>query len=147
MAAPNYGWGSPDYFPGRGPSERPPARRSPARRPDKGARKRAAKRRRGFLVLVVIPVALLLGSVYVHTVSARVGERTASLEERLGRDEARQEQLGMEEAELSRAERIRALAGENLGMVEPGGGDLFMQGNEAEDGTTDGKQPAWEEDR
>src|ERR671915_530674 len=82
----------------------PPVERE---RPDGAARRKAAARRRRFAVLVVVPVLLMLGSVYLHTVSAGLAGRVASLEERLAQVQAEGERLEVRVAELSGAERIR----------------------------------------
>jgi cell division protein FtsL len=107
-------------------------------RPSRAARRKEIGRRRRFAVLVVIPVLLLLGSVYLHTVSGAVEARIAGLEERLARAQAEGERLEVRVAELSRAERIRTLATERLGMEEPGAWDLKVYGTEGEDGTPNG---------
>ena len=115
----------------------PPIRRQrPERqRPDDASRRKAAGRRRRFAVVVVIPVLLMLGSVYLHTVSAKLTSRATFLEERLLQAQAKGERLEVRVAELSRADRIRPLAIEKLGMKDPGGADLEVYGVEREDGT------------
>ena len=118
----------------------PPVER---KRPDGAARRKAAgrkaaSRRRRFAVLVVIPVLLMLGSVYLHTVSAGLAGRAASLEERLAQVQAEGERLEVRVAELSGAERIRPLAAEKLGMRDPGGEDLEVYDVAREDGARDG---------
>jgi hypothetical protein len=110
----------------------PPIR---GQRPDDASRRKAAGRRRRFAVVVVIPVLLMLGSVYLHTVSAKLTGRAASLEERLAQTQAKGERLEVRVAELSRAHRIRPLASEKLGMKDPGGGDLEVYDVDREDGT------------
>src|SRR5215217_769360 len=80
-------------------------------------KRKAAGRRRRFAMLVVVPVLLMLGSVYLHTVAAALDTRVA---------------------ELSAAERIRALAAEKLGMHEPKSTSLKVYGDKAEDGTHNG---------
>jgi cell division protein DivIC len=94
-----------------------------ARRPGVAQRRKTAGHRRRFAVVVVVPVLLMLGSVYLHTVSAGLADRVAVLEERLARAEAERERLEVRVAELSGADRIRSLA-EKLGMQDPGGTDL-----------------------
>jgi sirohydrochlorin ferrochelatase len=119
----------------------PPARRQVLERqmPDGAAGRKAAGRRRGFAVVVVIPVLLMLGSVYLHTVSAGLTGRAASLEERLVQIRAEGERLEVRVAELSAADRIRPLAIEKLGMKDPGG-DLEVYDADREDGTRYGGQ-------
>jgi cell division protein FtsL len=102
------------------------------------ARKKAAGRSRRFAVTVVVPVLLMLGSVYLHTVSAGFTGEVAGLEERLARAEAEGERLEVRVAELSGAGRIRSLAAEKLGMQDPNGADLEVYGEDGEDGTRDG---------
>jgi cell division protein FtsL len=99
------------------------------------ARKKAAGRRQGFAVVVVVPVLLMLGSVYLHTVSAGLTGKVAGLEERLARAEVEGERLGVRVAELSGADRIRSLASEKLEMRDPNGADLKVYDKYREDGT------------
>jgi hypothetical protein len=114
---------------------RPVVRRRPS---GAAARKKAAGRRRRFAVIVLVPVLLMLGSVYLHTVSAGLAGGVADLEERLARAEAAGETLGVRVAELSGAGRIRSLAAEKLGMRDPNGADLRVYDHDGEDGTRDG---------
>ena len=110
---------------------RPPA--------DVGARKKAAAWHRRFAVVVVVPVVLMLGSVYLHTVAAGLTGKVAGLEERLVRAEAEGERLEIRVAELSGAGRIRSLAAEKLDMRDPRGADLEVYDDEdGEDGTRNG---------
>ena len=113
----------------------PPAKR---KKPGGAARQKAATRRRRFAALVVIPVLLMLGSIYLHTVSTGLTERVASLQERVTQAQSRGERLGIRVAKLSGADRIRPLAGEKLGMKDPGGEDLNTYRPNREDGTGDG---------
>jgi hypothetical protein len=123
---------------------RPPARPGPVSRPVEGkrpsgaVRQKEAARRRRFAVLVVVPVLLMLGSVYLHTISAALTGRTASLQERITQAQSRGERLEVRVAKLSGADRIRPLAGEKLGMQEPSGDDLKPYEPDREDGTRDG---------
>ena len=95
------------------------------------SRRRQAERRRGFALLVVIPVLLMLGSIYLHTVASSLGEKAAGLEERIGRAEAEGQKLNVQVAELSAPGRIRERA-KDLGMREPGGEDLKADGKYGE---------------
>jgi cell division protein FtsL len=104
------------------------------------ARRKAAGRHRRFAVVVVVPVLLMLGSVYLHTVSAGLTGRVASLEERLAQTRAEGERLEVRVAELSRADRVRPLATEKLGMQDPDGEDLEVYKVDREDGARDGGQ-------
>jgi hypothetical protein len=119
----------------------PPVRRQRPERqmPGGAAGRKAAGRRRRFAVVVVIPVLLMLGSIYLHTISAGLTGRAASLEERLVQIRAEGERLEVRVAELSGADRIRPLAIEKLGMKDPGG-DLEVYDVDREDGTRYGGQ-------
>ena len=119
-----------------------PAYPSPERRPDKrGARKAREKARgqkRRFAVVVVVPVLLMLGSVYLHTVSAGLEGRAAGLQNELDEARATGERLEVDVAKLSAADRVRPLAREKLGMRDAGSADLeVFKGKLREDGTKD----------
>jgi cell division protein FtsL len=86
-------------------------------------------------VLVVVPVLLMLGSVYLHTVATSLEGRIAELEGDLDEARAEGQRLEVRVAQLSRAERIRPLAAEKLSMRAPGSEDLQFYGREGEDGT------------
>ncbi|HWS80812.1 MAG TPA: hypothetical protein VN178_07275 [Rubrobacter sp.] len=103
---------------------------------DRSVRRKAAGRRRRFAMLVVVPVLLMLGSVYLNTVAAGLDVRAAELDVRLDRAREVGERLEVRVAELSGADRIRALAAEKLGMHEPKSTTLRVYG--AEDGENDG---------
>ena len=112
--------------------------RAPERSQDHSLRRKAAGRRRRFAMLVVVPVLLMLGSVYLHTVAAELDSRAADLGVRLDRAREEGERLEVRVAELSGAERIRTLAAEKLGMHEPKSTTLKVYGDTAEDGTNNG---------
>ena len=114
----------------------PVQREKAARRPGGSAARRKAAGR--FAVVVVIPVLLMLGSVYLHTVSAGLTDKVASLDERLAQVQAEGERLEVRVAELSGAGRIRSLAIEKLGMKDPGGANLEVYDVNREDGARDG---------
>ena len=116
----------------------PVQKRARDRSQDRTLRRKAAGRRRRFAMLVVVPVLLMLGSVYLNTVAAGLDARAAELDVR--RDRAREvgERLEVKVAKLSSAERIRALAAEKLGMHEPKSTTLKVYGARAEDGKNDG---------
>ena len=113
----------------------PVRKRGPNRRPDGAVGRKAAGRRRRFAVLVVVPVLLMLGSVYLHTVAAGLDGKAAGLEESLDAARAEGERLDVRVAELSGAGRIRPLATEKLGMRDPGSEALEVYGSDGEDGT------------
>ena len=106
---------------------------------DRTLRRKAAGRRRRFAMLVVVPVLLMLGSVYLHTVATGLDSRAAGLDVRLDRAREEGERLEVKVAELSGAGRIRALAAERLGMHEPKSTTLNVYGDKAEDGKHDGQ--------
>ena len=128
----------------------PAPSRVPQRSPERVLRKRAAGRRRRFAMLVVVPVLLMLGSVYLHTVSAGLDARATELGEKLGRVQDEGERLQVRVTELSGSARIRELAGK-LGMRQPDSDTLRVYGNgsrgKAEDGTQDGTQQKGREQR
>lgn len=144
MAAPQRRYG-PSAIPR--PAAPPAERERGARRAGGAARREAARRRKRFAVVVVIPVLLMLGSVYVHTVSAGLSYRAASLDERLARVQAEGERLEVRVAELSGAGRIRPLAIEKLGMKDPGGANLEVYDVDREDGAQDGGEKEGGESR
>jgi cell division protein FtsL len=116
-----------------------PAQKNARGRSQDSTRK-AADRRRRFAMLVVVPVLLMLGSVYLNTLAAGLDARTAELDVRLDRAREVGERLEVKVAELSGAERIVALAAEKLGMHEPKSNTLKVYGVRAEDGKNDGAQ-------
>ena len=114
-----------------------PDGRVASRRTRKAPRKTQSRNRR-FAVLVVVPVLLMLGSVYLHTVSAGLETRREGLQHELEAARAQGERLEVEVAELSAADRVRPLAREKLGMRDAGSADLeVFKGGEREDGTSD----------
>ena len=116
-----------------------PAQKRALDRPqDHTLRRKAAGRRRRFAMLVVVPVLLMLGSVYLNTLAAGLDARTAELGVRLDRAREVGERLEVKVAELSGAERIRTLAAEKLRMHEPKSTTLKVYGGRAEDGKKDG---------
>ena len=120
----------------------PPWEQAP-KRPRVGKVRRKEKRQRGRLaVLVLVPVLLMLGSVYLHTVSGGLESRAAALQEELDGARASGERLEVEVAKLSAAERVRSLAREKLGMRDAGSADLQVVGDgRREDGTSDEGEP------
>ncbi|MGI8911306.1 MAG: hypothetical protein ACR2JR_12245 [Rubrobacteraceae bacterium] len=90
------------------------------------------------MMLVVVPVLLMLGSVYLHTVSAGLGDRVSELEDLNAGTAAERERLEVRVAGLSSPGRIRPLARDELKMRDPEGADLKVYGNTREDGRKDG---------
>lgn len=113
--------------PGPGPSARSSRRAAPRKSP-----RRRRSEQSGFVLLVVVPVLLMLGSVYLHTVSAGLGDRVAELEGLNSNTAAESDRLEIRVAELSRPGRIRPLAREELKMRDPDGSDLKVYGNNRE---------------
>ena len=114
-----------------------PDGRRPARRTRKAPRKTQG-RNLWFAVLVVVPVLLMLGSVYLHTISAGVEARAEGLQHELETARAQGERLEVEVAKLSAADRVRPLAREKLGMRDAGSADLeVLKGGDREDGISD----------
>lgn len=112
--------------------------RAPGKKRVGSERRRAQGRKRRFAILVIVPVLLMLGSVYLHTVSAGLEGRVAGLEQELNAARAQGERLEVDVAKLSAADRVRPLAREKLGMRDAGSADLeVIKGGEREDGTTD----------
>jgi cell division protein FtsL len=114
--------------------------RVPDRQRDRSLEQKAAGRRRLFAMLVVVPVLLMLGSVYLYTVAAGLDAKAAELEVRLDRASKEGERLEVRVAELSGAGSIRSLAAEKLGMHEPKSTTLKVYGDKAEDGNDNGEQ-------
>ena len=121
----------------------PVRERAPKRSPERTLSKKAAGRRRRFAMLVVVPVLLMLGSVYLHTVAAGLDGRAAELHAQLGRAQDQGARLQVRVTELSGSARIRELA-DQLGMRQPDSGALKVYGDvssgKAEDGKKDGTQ-------
>ena len=115
--------------------------RAPQKSPQRALRRKAAGRRRRFAMLVVVPVLLMLGSVYLHTVSAGLDARAVKLGTQLDRVQEKGERLQVKVTKLSGSARIRELAGK-LGMRQPDSDALKVYGEQsrgkAEDGNQDG---------
>ena len=111
--------------------------RAPGNKRSGSERRRTRGRKRRFAILVIVPVLLMLGSVYLHTVSAGLESRTQGLQNELDATRAQGERLEVDVAKLSAADRVRPLAREKLGMRDAGSADLeVIKGGEREDGTT-----------
>ena len=82
------------------------------------------------LAVLVMPVLLMLGSVYVHTIAAAHTGEVARLEEEKARAGDEGERLEVKIAELSEPGRIRTLARDKLQMRDPDGKDLRIHGSE-----------------
>ena len=87
----------------------------------------------------MVPVLLMLGSVYAHAVAAGLGGEVAKLTEEKARAEAEAERLEVKVTELSGPERIRSLAANDLGMRDPASEDLRNYQSDGEDVTEGGE--------
>ena len=86
------------------------------------------------MVLVLVPVLLMLGSVYLHTVATGFQREAVRLEEERSRAEGEGERLEVRLTELSEPGRIRALASDGIGMRDPTAEDLeILDGRYRED--------------
>ena len=111
--------------------------RAPGKRRAGSERRKPRGRKRRFAILVIVPVLLMLGSVYLHTVSAGLEGRVAGLEQELDAARAQGERLEVDVAKLSAADRVRPLAREKLGMRDAGSADMeVVDAGKREDGTT-----------
>ncbi len=98
-------------------------REAPGRAPG-GVWQSEARRGKTFLVLVLVPVLLMLGSVYLHTVATGFEREAVRLEEERIRAEGEGERLEVRLTELSEPGRIRTLASDGMGMRDPTAEDL-----------------------
>jgi cell division protein FtsL len=83
--------------------------------------------------MVVIPVLLMLGSVYTHTVAAGLEGRASDLRGSLDRAETEAERLGVEVSRLSAPGRIQGVAKEDLDLKDPEASDLKTYARDGED--------------
>lgn len=108
---------------------------APAKKRAGDEKRRARGRKRRFAILVVIPVLVMLGSIYLHTVSSGVEARVAGLAQELDTARAEGERLEVDVAKLSAADRVRPLARDKLGMRDAGSADLeVVESGRREDG-------------
>lgn len=131
------------------PQESPPQdQRAGGRRgPETSRRQRVSAGHRRFFTLVVVPVLLMLGSVYAHTVAAGFSEKVAKLEGQNAGTRVEGENLEVRLAELSSPDRVLGLARKELDMREPDGMDLRVYGGNGEDVSQHGGEQAKEEAR
>ena len=90
--------------------------------------------------MLVVPVVLMLGSVYAHTMAAELKGEAVRLEDEKIMAEDEGEQLEVRITELSEPGRVRKLAKENLGMRDPGK-ELTTYGSDGEDVVDEGGEP------
>lgn len=110
---------APQHAPAPAPRRRPPLR---VVRPDERRavdRRRRARLRLAFAVLVV--VGGVFGLVASHVVLTQSQFRLQQLEAKAAAEQARYERLRLQVAELESPQRIVAAAQERLGMVSPPG--------------------------
>ena len=103
------------------------------------------RRWRAFALLVVVPVLLMLGSIYTHAAADGISERIAGLEEQREMAGVRQENLDLRLTRLTAPERIRSEASA-IGLKEPVG-SLKVYGSQGEDGTNAAGQTGEESGR
>lgn len=123
----------------RSARERASASALPKRTPERDGRNRA-RNARTFVVLVVTPMLLMLGSVYVHTSSAGLKGETARLEEEKSQAQSERERLEVRITELSAPGRTRELAREQLQMRDPDAKEIETYGRDGEDVVNAGEQ-------
>ena len=92
-----------------------------------------AQRGRVFVVLVVVPVLLMLGSVYLQTVASGFAGEAARIEDEKIRAEGEGERLEVRLTELLEPGSIRSSAREDLQMRDPGAEDFEIYGRHGED--------------
>jgi cell division protein FtsL len=90
--------------------------------------------------MVVVPMLLMLGSVYVHTLSAGLKGETARLEEEKSHAQSEGERLEVRITELSAPGRARELAREQLQMRDPNAKEIETYGRDGEDVVNVGEQ-------
>jgi cell division protein FtsL len=88
----------------------------------------------------MVPVVLMLGSVYVHTAAVRLKGEADRLDEEKIRVESEGERLEVRVTELSGSARIRRLARDDLGMQDPSGKGLKTYESDGEDVVSGGEQ-------
>jgi cell division protein FtsL len=116
----------------------PERRRAPKRRRVGKPQREVGGQRQRLAILVIVPVLLMLGSVYMHTVSTGLEARIVGLQQQLDEAGAEGERLEVEVAKLSAADRVRPLAREKLGMRDAGSAELRVyRGEQREDGISD----------
>ena len=89
------------------------------------------------MFFVVVPVVLMLGSIYLHTVSAGLESQVLELRGQRAILGAQEEKLDMRVSEASAPGRVRSLAREN-GLRSPAAENMEVY--EVEDGTQDARQ-------
>lgn len=121
------------------------SKQSPSRQTTQKLRRRRIEAgHRRFLLLVIVPVLLMLGSVYMHTVANDLQAKAADLEEKSARTKVEGEKLDVRVAELSSPGRIREMARQGLGMRDPDGADMKVLDKSGEDVARHGGEQAKE---
>ena len=127
------------------PYARPEEKRTSQRSAGHGPRrKRANASHRRFLVLVVVPMLLMLGSIYLHTVAANLGTEAEQLKGRISQAGDDKQRLDLQVAQLSSPGRVIGIAQKKLGMRAPNGKNLQIYSNHGEDAKRNGGEQAKE---
>src|SRR3712207_1931875 len=117
--------------PGRSVRWRKEQRDAPAKAPKSAdQRHRVVLRGQAFVALMLVPMLLMLGSVYLHTLVAGLKGERARLEEEKATAESEGERLDVRVTELSDPGRVRTVAKKGLQMQDPGGNDIATYGND-----------------
>lgn len=95
-------------------------------------------------MLVVVPVLLMLGSVFMHTVANDLQATVNGLEEQNARTKVEGEKLDVRVAQLSSPGRIREMARKDLDMRDPDGEDIRVLDDNGEDVSQHGGEQAKE---
>jgi len=123
------------------PSRPPRASGAPARgrKLSPKERVRAARARRRFVALVVLPALLMLGSVYAHVTAGALSAEAARLEEERAAALVEAERLQLRVEEAAGPERVREAARRDLGMTDPTGEDMrvYEESGRAREGRDD----------
>ncbi|CAN5771527.1 hypothetical protein BH23ACT11_BH23ACT11_03140 [soil metagenome] len=122
-----------------------PVAPAPRKSPRVAGRRDPRLQRKRFVTLVVLPVLLMLDSVYLHTVASNLGAEATALKEVHSGLLIDKERLEVKVSELSAPGRIRTMARENLGMRSAGAKD--MRTYDREDGEQNGGQKVQEGSR
>lgn len=127
------------------PYAHPEERRTNRRSAGHGSRrKRASASHRRFLVLVVVPMLLMLGSIYLHTVAANLGTEAEQLKGRISQAGDDKQRLDLQVAQLSSPGRVIGIAQKKLDMRAPNGKNLQIYSNNGEDAKRNGGEQAKE---
>ena len=93
-------------------------------------------------MLVVVPMLLMLGSIYLHTVAANMNGKAEQLAGSISQANDDKQRLDLQVARLSSPERVIKLARKKLNMISPNGKDIRIYGNNGEDAGRNGGEQA-----